>query len=350
MENVFLYKRLVSHLLAKSKFTLPHQVVAWMGAMQAQDFNMAKWAVGVRIPDCTGEMVLDAFNKGEILRTHVLRPTWHFVVPEDIRWMLNLTAPRIVSAMKSRDTELAVTGEFLNKSFQVIERSLRDNRHLTKEDLVNRLKIDGINVNSSQMYHLMCHAEITGLVCSGALQGKEQTYALLEERVPEMKPLSRDEALAQLANTFFRSHAPATLQDFVWWSGLSVTDARNGLEAIKPILVSEKYDEQIYWMPSDLKIFASENEIVHLLPAFDEYIVAYKNRSAVLPDAEYHRAVSSNGVFRPVIVRNGRVIGIWKKTVSKNKKIVTDFFIPVEKITQKLTEEAEICFKTFINN
>ena len=350
MDNVFPNKRLVSHLLAKSKFTLPHQVVAWMGAIQAQDFNMAKWAIGVRISDCTEKMVVDAFNKGEILRTHVLRPTWHFVAPEDIRWMLQLTAPRIVSSMKSRDAELGVTGKFIAKGLQVIEKVLRDNHHLTRDELVEKLQMDGIAVSSSQMYHLMFHAELTGLVCSGTLQGKEQTYALLEERVPKMKPLTCDEALAKLTKTYFTGHAPATLQDFVWWSGLSVADARHGLESVKPALVSEKYEEQIYWMPSVTENIAFENKKVHLLPAFDEYIIAYRNRNAVLPQKNYQRAVSSNGVFRPVILRNGKVIGIWKKAASKNKTINTDFFIPVEKITQKLTNEAEICFKKFINH
>ena len=350
MDNVFTNIRLTNHQLARPMFSLPHQVVAWMGAMQAQDFNMAKWAVGVRIPGCTEKMVEEAFNKGDIIRTHVMRPTWHFVVPEDIRWMLQLTAPRIISSMKSRDAELGVTGEFISKGLQIIEKALRDNNHLTRNDLVEKLQNNGIVVNSSQMYHLMFHAELTGLVCSGALQGKEQTYSLLEERVPEAKPLIRDEALANLAKTYFTGHAPATLQDFVWWSGLSVADARHGLETVKPDFVSEKYDEQVYWTPAGAENMVAENETVHLLPAFDEYIVAYRNRSAVLPEANYHRAVSSNGVFRPVIMRNGRVIGLWKKSVSKNKTISTDFFVPVEKITQKLTNEAEICFKNFLNH
>jgi len=349
MDNVFTNIRLTNHLLAKSKFSLPHQAVAWMGAMQAQDFNMAKWAVGVRIPGCTEKMTADAFNKGEILRTHVLRPTWHFVAPEDIRWMLQLTAPRIVSSMKSRDAELGVTGEFISKGFQVIEEALRDNNHLTRDELVEKLQIDGIAVSSSQMYHLMFHAELSGLVCSGAMQGKEQTYALLEERVPETKTLIRHEALAKLAKIYFTGHAPATLQDFVWWSGLSVADARHGLEAVKTNFVSEKYDERIYWMPSDTENISAENEKIYLLPAFDEYIVAYRNRSAVLPDENHQRAVSSNGVFRPVIIGNGRVIGLWKKAVSKNKTIITDFFEPVEQTTQELTNEAEIRFKQFLN-
>jgi hypothetical protein len=321
-----------------------------MGAIQAQDFNMAKWAIGVRISDCTEKMVVDAFNKGEILRTHVMRPTWHFVAPEDIRWMLQLTAPRIVSSMKSRDAELGVTGEFISKGFQVIEEALRDNNHLTRDELVEKLQMNGIAVSSSQMYHVMFHAELTGLVCSGALHGKEQTYSLLEERVPETKSFTRDEALAKLAKTYFTGHAPATLQDFVWWSGLPAADARHGLEAVKTGFVSEKYDEQAYWMPSDTKNITAGNEKTHLLPAFDEYIIAYRNRNAMLPEENYHRAVSSNGVFRPVIIGNGRVIGLWKKAVSKNKTIITDFFVPIEKTTHELANEAEICFKKFLNN
>lgn len=342
--------RLTSHQLANPKFSVPHQVVTWMGAIQAQDFNMAKWAIGVRLPGCTDKMVTDAFNRGEILRTHVMRPTWHFVAPEHIRWMLQLSAPRIVSSMKSRDAELGVTGEFIAKGFQLIEKALRDRNHLTREELIDRLKMNDMNVDSSRMYHLIVHAELNGLVCSGVMQGKEQTYALLEERVPAAKPLARDEALTQLAQTYFAGHAPATLQDFVWWSGLSVGDARKGLEAVKPALLSEKYGEQTFWTPAESGSVSQETESVHLLPAFDEYIVAYKDRSAALPDANYQKAVSSNGVFRPVITKNGQVIGLWKKAATKNKAVTTNLFAPVDRQTQVSIHEAEVCFKNFIYN
>ncbi len=340
--------RLVNHQLADTEFITPHQIVLWMGAMQAQDFNMARWAVGIRIPGCTDKTVMEAFNKGEILRTHVMRPTWHLVAPEDIRWMLQLTAPRIISAMKSHDAELGVTKEFRSKGFRIIEKALQGNTHLTREELAAVLKTNGIKTESSQMSHLMMHAESTGLVCSGAMNGKKQTYASLEERVPPMKPLTRDESLAKLARTYFTSHGPATLQDFVWWSGLSVADTRQGLEMVKQEFVSEKIGEQVYWMPASSGSFSIDDESIHLLPAFDEYIVSYRDRKAVLPAENHHKAISSNGVFRPTVMKGGQVIGLWKKAISRDRTIVTDLFTATDKKIQKLIDEAEKGFKRFL--
>ncbi len=339
--------RLANHQLASPNSITPRQVVSWMGAMQAQDFNMARWAVGIRIPGCTDQIVMDAFNKGEILRTHVMRPTWHFVAPENIRWMLQLTAPSIISSMKSRDTGLGVIDEFRVKGHQIIGKALEGGKQLTREELVNSLKTNGIKVDPSQMSHLMMHAELTGLVCSGAMHGKKQTYALLDERIPKTKSLTKDEALAKLARIYFTSHAPATLQDFVWWSGLAVTDARQGLETIKQEFVSEKIGEQVYWMPAANGL-SPKNGSVYLLPAFDEYIVSYRDRKTALTAENHHKAISSNGIFKPTIMKGGQVIGIWKKVVSKNNLILTDLFEPADKATQKLIDKAEKDFKRFL--
>jgi hypothetical protein len=347
MNHTIAGTRLANHQLADTKFTTCRQIALWMGAMQAQDFNMAKWAIGVRIPGCTDKTVMESFNRGEILRTHVMRPTWHLVAPENIRWMLQLTAPRIISSMKSRDAELGVTGEFCARGNRIIEKALQGNNHLTREELGTILQANGIPVDSSRMSHLMMHAELTGLVCSGAMHGKKQTYALLEERVPETKPLARDEALAKLARTYFTGHGPATLQDFVWWSGLSVADARHGLEMAKQEFVSEKAGEQVYWMATASGFFA-EDGAVRLLPAFDEYIVGYKDRKAALSAEKRHRVISSNGIFRPVVMKGGQVIGTWKKAVAKDRTMIADLFTNADRKTLKLMDEAEKGLKRFL--
>ncbi len=337
--------RLVNQQLSGTEFTTPEQVVSWMGAMQAQDFNMSKWAIGIRLPGCTDKLVMDAFNKGKLLRTHVMRPTWHFVSPEDIRWMLQLTAPRIISAMKSRDTALGITAEFYSKGFQIIQKALEDNNCLTREELTTILGAHGMVVDSSQLSHLLMRAELEALVCSGPVKGKKQTYTWLDGRVPKTPVLKKDEALAKLAGTYFTSHGPATLHDFVWWSGLSVTEARQGLDLVKPDLVSEKNGEQVYWMAHNVQ---TNSETLHLLPAFDEYIISYRNRLAALPVENHHRAVSSNGIFRPTVLKNGQVIGLWKKMVSKSKTIAIDLFASADRATRNSMDEAEKEFRRYL--
>ncbi len=342
--------RLASQMILHTKFKTPGEVVSWMGAMQAQDYNMAKWAIGVRTNNCTNRMVEEAFNRGEILRTHVMRPTWHFVAPEDIRWMLLLTAPRIKSSTKSRDKDLEITEEIYTKTNQVIVKTLEGGKHSTREELAVAIEKFGIVVDSSRLNHFMMRAELDGIVCSGALKGKKHSYALLEERVSPTTPLSKDEALAKLARTYFKSHCPATLQDFIWWSGLSATDARHAMEMVKKDFIPVKTDQQEYWISDSFTCQRMMNHtLIHLLPAFDEYIISYKDRKAVLPLENHSRAVSSNGIFRPVVTQNGQVIGIWKKASVKNKIITTEFFEQPDKDIQELINHAASEFGHFLN-
>jgi hypothetical protein len=261
----------------------------------------------------------DAFNCGRFLRTHVLRPTWHFVSPENIRWMLDLSAGRIKGAAKSRDRDLEITETLYAKTNRIITRSLEGNKHMTRDDLAKELGKTKINADKARGYHFIMRAELDGLICSGAARGKTQTYALLSERAPAASPLPKDESLARLANIYFCSHSPATLRDFAWWSGLSLTEARNGLEADKANFIEETFNEQTYWINPAFNVppdAPSAKTSIHFLPAFDEYIIAYNDRSAIIP-ASYGKAVSSNGVFRPTILVNGLVAGTWKKTAAK---------------------------------
>jgi hypothetical protein len=311
--------RLAGHHLSKTVFKTPKEIVSWMGAMQAQDYNMAKWAVGVRLPGCTDKQVEEAFNKGEILRTHVMRPTWHFVTPEDIRGMLLLSAGKIKASARSRDRDLGITEELYVRTNQIIRKALEGNKHLTRKELSGIFAKAGMEADASRMTHFMMRAEADAIVCSGALRGKEHTYALLDERVPEHAVVSKEEALVKLVQTYFRSHCPATLPDFVWWSGLSLAEAKRGMEAVKAHFFSEKINGQTYWIADTFNEVPKMEPSVFLLPAFDEYIIAYRDRSAVLPSENFSKAVSSNGIFRPVIVVNGQVVGLWKNSSLKNQ-------------------------------
>ena len=339
--------RPINHQLSRTDYTTPRQIVAHLGAIQAQDFNSAQWAIGARLNGITEKSVQEAFDKGEILRTHVLRPTWHFVTPENIRWMLQLSAKRIVQSMKSRDRDLGLTDEIYSKCYRIIEKALEKEDCLTREELTEILHNAGMEVNSSQMTHVLTGAGANGIVCSGALCEKKQTYALLEKRVSAAKPLTQEESLEKLARIYFTGHGPATLQDFVWWSGLSVSEARQGLQSVQTEFVSETINGQMYWMPNiDFQPLIGKND-VHLLPAFDEYIVGYKDRTAILTSENHQKAISSNGVFRPVVVKDGRVIGFWKKATSVKKIITVAPFEPIDHATQQLIDVAAGKFRVF---
>jgi hypothetical protein len=342
--------RLISQQIAGTKFKTAKDIVGWMGAMQSQDYTMSKWAVGARLPKSTDTLIQKALDKGEILRTHLLRPTWHLVSAENIDWMLELTSPQVKASMKSRNKELEITEALYTKSNKLLEKALADGKHLTREELVSKLEKANIAIDNNRAAHFLMQAELDGIICSGAVKDKKQTYALLSERVSKTKKLHREEALAKLAHTYFSSHCPATLKDFTWWSGLSITDARNALEMVQSDFISEKIGAETYWLTNSFSIPKKNLPLVHLLPAFDEFIISYKDRTASLLLEHHKKTISDNGLFRPVIVVNGQVTGLWKRTIKKDKVIVeTDFFYPHDKAMQKLIREAAESFAGFLD-
>lgn len=324
--------RLANQHIAGPGFPPVKNTLGWMGAMQAQDLAMARWAAGIRTVNSTDQSIREAFDAGEILRTHLLRPTLHLVSAQNIRWLLELSAPQIKSALKSRQKELGITRDIEAKSNRIIGEVLKSGSHLTREELIAELVRGGIEADDNRGYHLILVAELEGLICSGRIIGKNPTYALLDQRVPYSQHLTRDESLVKLANLYFSSRGPATLQDFIWWARLSTVDARHALEMAGTELDQVTVDGQVYWFSkSQTGPVISPDEVL-LLPAFDEYIISYSDRSASLPSKDFHKAVSNNGIFRPVIVVNGKVIGIWKREVKKDKLIVQpDFFITPDK-------------------
>lgn len=340
--------RLLSQQIAGTEYRTAKEVVGWMGAMQAQDYPMAKLAIGLRMLNSTDTKVEEAFNKGEIIRTHVMRPTWHFVSADDIHWMLKLTAPRIKSSLKSRHKQLELSGDILRKSNSIIEKALSVEKFLTREELAAEFAKANINTSENRLSHLMFSAELEGLVCSGPVKAKKQTYALLQERVPVTKTFTKDESLAELAKRYFTSHCPATLQDFVWWSGLSLTEARRALELIKSDFISETIGTETYWLTNSFSTEKYDKSSIHLLPAYDEFLISYRNRSASLALVDNRKAVSDNGLFRPVVVIDGQVSGLWKRTLGKNQVIIdTNFFQPQEKDTHNRIIEKTGKFESF---
>jgi hypothetical protein len=316
------HARLLNQQITGSTFGSARELVYHMGAMQAQDYPMAKWAIGVRLPGSTQELIEKAIDQGEIIRTHVLRPTWHLVAAEDVHGMLSLTAPHIKARMKSRLNELEITEKLISQSYVKIEKALAGKCHLTRDELTAELIKDGIAIDSTRSAHLMMRAELDGIICSGVSKGKKPTYALMAERVPMKKVLSQEESLAQLAQRYFSSHGPATLQDFAWWSGLSVGLAKQALELVKTEFLSETVGPHTYWLSNSFSFPKTWNRSTRLLPAFDEFIISYKDRSMSLAFHHHSKTVSSNGIFRPVIVENGQVTGLWSRTVKKDKVVI----------------------------
>jgi len=340
--------RLLNQQIQQSKISSPLDLINWMGAMQAQDFNQAKWAVGLRLPHLTEVQVEEAFNRGDILRTHLMRPTWHFVSPDDIYWLLELSAKQIKSTMKSRNRQLELTDEVFKTSQEVIIKALEGNHYLTRDELSEFLNAAGISNSDQRLPHILMEAEIDRVICSGPMKEKKQTYALLAERIPTKKEISTDEALAILAKKYFTSHGPATVADFVWWSGLPVTDARKALEMNKSSLISETIGTDTYWFSDSISIPTSPPDSVYLLPAFDEYLISYKNRNAAIAADHHAKAISNNGIFWPVIVVNGQISGLWKRTIKKDTALIElDHFRPHSKREILLIKKAATTFGHF---
>ena len=340
--------RLQNQQISATNFKTAKELVGWMGAMQAQDYNQAKWAIGARLPHLTEDQIESAFNDGEMIRTHLMRPTWHFVSAEDIYWLLELTAKQIKSTTKSRHRDLGLTESELQKSKEVFIKSLEGNRSLTREELSDQLNRAGLNTYEQRLPHILMDAEIDGIICSGSIQTKKQTYALLSERVPQKKTFSKEESLAKLAEKYFTSHGPATLPDFIWWSGLPVADARKALEMNKSTLTSETIDTDIYWFAGSGSLDTSPSDSVYLLPAFDEYLISYKNRSSAITLENHTKSISNNGIFRPVIVVNGQISGLWKRTIKKDTVLIElDHFRPHSKKEIRLIEKAAESFGYF---
>src|SRR5262245_50797533 len=273
-------RRLMNQHIAQAAFEKPSDEVAWLGAVQAQDYAGAKWALGQRMQSATDDDLERAFTEGSILRTHVMRPTWHFVTPADIRWMLALTADRVHATNKPLYRRLELDGAVFTRSNAAIVKALRGGKQLTREELKAPLRQAGIATDGElRMGYLMMRAELDGIVCSGPRRGKQFTYALLEERVPRTRALDRDEALAELAKRYFASHGPASLQDFGRWAGLTMADARSGLEAIRSQFTYEVVDGQTYWFSESAPPPEPASPTASLLSIYDEYIIGYKDRS-----------------------------------------------------------------------
>lgn len=303
-------QRLYQQRLATNHLTKPEEVVAWLGAVQAQDYLGGKWAIAMRTENGTDDVVEQAFQEGRILRTHVMRPTWHFVTPDDIRWLLELTGPRVNALCGTYYRQTGLDEATLLRSHAVIERALEGGHSLTRAELGAKLEEAGVSTTGLRLGFIMMHAELHALVCSGPRRGKQQTYALLHERAPQAKSLPREEALAELTRRYFTSHGPATVRDFAWWSGLTVADVKQGIALLGAELEEQVIDGQSYWFAAAMPPQAIDNGAAYLLPTFDEFLVGFSGYDEA-------RRNGGNLVFESSLLINGEVMGSWKRTLKK---------------------------------
>ncbi len=329
--------RLRNQRLDGSSFPSPVEVVRWLGAVQAQDYPSAKWAVGLRARGVTDAAIEQAFNDGAILRTHILRPTWHFVAREDIRWMLALTAPQVRAVNATYYRRLGLDQAVFGAANAIIAKALEGGNQLTRSELEQHLERAGVTSATEDPLrglYILITAELDGIICSGALRGKQHTYALLAERAPDARPLEREPAMAGLTRRYFTSRGPATLKDFAWWPGLSVADAKVALSLNEPQLVEEEIDGQSYWLhPSSLPAAPENLPAMHLLPDFDEYVVAYTDRRVIFDPARIKQVdARSNLLFNNTILVDGQVAGTWKRTLKKDSVAIT--LNPFEHLTE----------------
>jgi len=309
-------RRLQHQLLSRKRASSPSEVVSWFGAMQAQDYLGALWALGSRTARARERTVQAALDEGSVIRTHGFRGTWQFVAPEDLGWMLSLVGPRVIASAASRFREMGLDAKTLERSCELFADALRGGKELTRAEMSAVLLGQRIKT-AGRLSHLLIHAELRGVLCSGARRGKQTTSVLLSERAPKTRALTREQALAELARRYFRSRGPATERDLAWWSGLPLRDVREAIELVERKLDAELFDGQRYFWLGDAPA-TGRGAGVHLLPAFDEYLVAYQDRSACIEPSHVRRINAGGGILKPVVVSNGRVIGTWQRKLHKD--------------------------------
>jgi hypothetical protein len=340
-------QRLYAQHIAAQTFATPTEIVKYMGAMQAQDYAGAKWAIGVRLQKSNDAAVDKAMADGSIIRTHVLRPTWHFVAPDDLRWMLDLTAHRIISLSASRERQLKLDGTIFKKSNDALGKALTGGKQLSRLEMMDVLQQAGVDTNEERFIHLLMRAELDKVICSGARLGKQFSYTLFDDRVPLGNTPSHEEALSELIKRYFISRGPATLQDFAWWSGLTLTDAKTGFDVVKSELTNIQVNGHTYWMPKDQPVINAKASLAYLLPAYDEFAVAYSDRTAAVNSKYLVQA--RHVIFDPSIVINNQVVGTWKRVVKKNEiEIILNPFGKLNKIQIKAIEMAQKRYQKFM--
>ncbi len=325
-------QRLYNQQISRQQFSKPEEVVSWMGAVQSQDWQGGLWGIGLRMKNPDFTQILEAINTGKIVRTWPMRGTLHFIAAKDARWMLELLTPRIIANYAWRHEQLGITQDMLVRAGKVITKALRGGKRLTRPQIYELFEREKIPAKESKGLHILGRLAHDRLIIFGPREGKQATFVLFDEWIPKGESPSREEALREIAKRYFQSHGPATVYDFAWWTGLTMKDARKGYEMMKVSATERERGSTEASGPN-----------VYLLPPFDEYIVAYKDRSAIME--EHHGKLinpGANGMLAPTIIIDGRVVGTW------NRKMEMKFFRKIDAQEKKAIDAAIERYRRFM--
>ena len=332
-------QRLLSQQLASPQFKDPAEVVSWFGAVQAQDYKAMRWTVSMRTRKPSGKAFEKAFNDGRIIRTHLLRTTWQLVAGEDLGWLLDLCRPRALAGLRgwmhTNGVDIPLDEE--RKISGIFAEAMAGKGSVQKEFLAEALQERDIDMVEQRFsYHLRL-AEFSGLLCAGDLHPTKRTFSLVAEKVRNPLILNREEALALLTRKYFRSHGPATVEDFAWWSGLGLVDCRRGIAALGDELVAEHWKKREFYAHRDARTRGFRGGSVLLLPPFDEYLIGYKSRDVVLHPDRSHHAHNQSGIFYPLVVLDGKVVGNWSPSAQDGAiKLFQEVSLPEDQVQKQL--------------
>ncbi|MES2388609.1 MAG: winged helix DNA-binding domain-containing protein [Bacteroidota bacterium] len=356
--NEIVQLRLQNQGLIKPAFLQSPDVVSKMVCTQAQFFPGAKWSLGLRMKpgstNASDAMLEKAVNEGQIARAWSFRGTIHLMAPEDSETLTSLAAPSVLGRLKASRRKLGLDDAALSKIDKLVHQALAHKNFLTREQLLAFLEKQGIAAKGEMLSHLIYRASLMGQICIGPMQGKQYTLALTQDWLPGISQISREKALAEVALRYFTSHGPATLQDFAWWIPLSAADAAAGLKAVKYELIQVNAGNRTLWMHKDAhtKQLSGSQSLGEaqaiFLPAYDEYLFGYKDRSDVVDDAHLKHLNAANG-FSPAIIIKGRAAGTWSRVIGKKKLVVSAIlFSPADSETHELLQKAAGRYAAFL--
>lgn len=307
--------------LLKHEKKSPAKIVSSLGGIQGQDYAGGRWSIGLRLPGSTLADIERAISQKQIVRTWAMRGTLHFLAAADIRWMLGLLAPGMIPRLGRRYKELGLNDKTFAKAEALLERSLKGGGQLTRKELVTNLETNGISCEGQRATFILHRASLDRVICFGVTRGKRETHALFEEWVPPAKPMAREDALAELARRYFTGHGPATIRDFMWWSGLRAADANAGLEMTERALKKIEIEDNTYWMPRHARPMTSKGPIVRLLPPFDSFLLGYQDRSASI-DPSVSKRLRTGGIPDATIMIDGKIAGKWERKFKRDSVVI----------------------------
>jgi hypothetical protein len=332
--------RLINQQLVKTKIESAVEMVQFFCAIQGQEYAQTKWGIGLRLSEIKDIHIENDLNDGRILRTHLLRPTWHFAAASDIQWILELTSKQVHKANAYMYRKLELDAKTLNTCNDIIIKNLIGGKQLMRNEINEYFRRENITAQGHRLSYIMMHAELEKIICSGARRGNQFTYALFDERVKSRETIEYAEALGRLTLRYFTSRGPATVNDFSTWSGLSLTECKKGIGIIAGQLEAIIVEDIEYLMSKDTIFNNNIEASIYLLPIYDEYIMGYKDRSAIL---EYKDSLRNVPLFKYdcMIIFNGQIIGTWKRTIkTKYIELEYDFFMGISEIQKDLFEKA----------